>query len=316
MKETQEKRPEKRRSFIVRLALWPLKGKGWRRWARLTVALLVLYNLYACVTMRRPPVWGRVVNMETGRPIAGAEVYVEAAYAVLGPGGPAGPGGSGLGHGTTSASGFFFIPAKGHLVVGPWWTLATGLGVYSPDYVTCATEREGIWARGNSCRPSRYAKVWWLRIPIVGHVCCVAIARAETEEQWRQKCETTIQVRELSRYEHTDQWLLNDLTGYLRKWPEGKDSERFLSALFDTAYLCTPDRIEDDLSSRRLTKADLVMLYKRDMLILEKLRQIPLASPEKKQQMPGLSAKDQKFLEQSVQNLQRYVEETGGSHAR
>jgi len=247
MEETQEKKAEKKRSFIVRLALWPLKGKGWRRWVRVTVAVLALYNLYACVAMRRPPVWGRVVEKETGKPIAGAEVYVQATCAIVGPHGLWGPRASGLGSAVTHQSGFFFIPGGSSFVCTPWWTFETSLVARSQEWVTCAAVREGSSFKGQVQQSGPHIRVQWMKIPIIGHLCLMQMAGATSEDEWKEKCDSTTKVKDWVPEDVAGRWLFDDLVGYLERWPEGEKAKDYYLQLWETANLvpCNPYERED-----------------------------------------------------------------------
>jgi len=325
MNESREARVIPRPGRLRRFLKWWVIRPWWEKALKIGALLVIVYNLLAYVLMWCPPVRGVVVDGDTGLAIGGAEVL----KAAEGPsirslaigGGFFGAKGSC----STDKHGFFSFPAqRGRLTLKEttlsvaWWPIQwiseIHLAVWHQDYVGADSEKAGLWWGRDELKGSNgYCHVSRRRIPVLGYWYRIELKRPENEAEWRAKVGSVAlcfddETRNRRRF--------IDLSGYLERWPEGENAGRFLSALSDTAYLCTPDRIEDDLSSKRLTKADLAMLYERDVLILEKLRQIPSGNPETKQLMPGLSAKDRQFLELSVQNLQRHLEEKGEDHAR
>jgi len=62
-----------------------------------------------------------------------------------------------------------------------------------------------------------------------GYVLTVKMKRATSEEAWRLKCDLTILAKEEGF--GTDEWVFNDLTGYLQRWPDGKKAGVYIMKL-------------------------------------------------------------------------------------
>ena len=205
---------------------------------------------------RCPPVSGVVVDRDTGRPIAGAFVTRQMLgmsrnllYYLGGSGGPTPllPFAGVL----TNPEGRFSFPADRTVmkvsesgdpfiyVYGPDIRQAIRLVVYSPEYIPVRSQEKGFdWKKEewlsldqehtHDMRNPKWKVVGPTGFSVTrsgslwtGYQYRIEMIKAVTEAQWEEKCHETWLLNSLYIPKSiSDEWLLNDLTGYLERWPD------------------------------------------------------------------------------------------------
>ena len=272
---------------------------------------LYCYNLYACETLRRPPVGGQIVDADTGKPVAGAEVCVYLQFSILMPVETADSQGGRVDLAKTDAQGRFFLrPRSGLLWLGddpdngPYnslfglypgkWTNTVVLWVYSPALVTSEL-RDDHPRFFRASYHEYYATATRTRLPLLGYYYTIQIRQAKSEADWEGKCHNTINAAALGVPRSTgDRWLFNDLTGYLEKWPDGEKAGEYMYAALKTGLLFSPDRIKELMREGKLTSKDLKMYRKRNEVLLDLSRKVNYT---------GLSGIDKPFYEHQIDQL-------------
>ena len=263
-----------------RLGRWLVKGSRWGRGVRLLAALVLLYSLYACVTMRRPPIRGVVVDKETGRPVAGAEICGGVGYTVLFPSETADKQRGGGAYCVADGQGRFYLPAMSGVMLWPertgtggWilpnplylvlvkWATSIELIVHSQDYVTVDSKEEARWwkretyrtaegdSRAAAGRPSPVSlgmeRSYWtvkrFRLPVLGYWYRIELVRARTQADWEGKCRLTQLATQRIDSLTADRWIFDDLTGYLERWPKGEKAGVYIVGLGDLGMALYPD---------------------------------------------------------------------------
>ncbi|MEW6758689.1 MAG: hypothetical protein AB1347_10750 [Acidobacteriota bacterium] len=103
----------------------------------------------------------------------------------------------------------------------------------------------------------------------LGYCYRIEMERAETQEQWEAKCAATLSLS--GRYaprEIADEWVFQDLTRYLERWPQGEKAGEYFSSLLSTALLETCESLEEDLRSGTLRRNDAELYLRRNAEIL------------------------------------------------
>ncbi len=217
---------------------------------KLLVALVLLQVLFQW-QRRCPPVRGEVVEHGTGRPVAGAIVHREMmGYSrnflqYIG-GGSTSPLLPWKPRTTDSAGAFRFPTAWTALAADPLMLLygpplRTGISilVYSPDHIPVVSYldgfdpsvHEGRSRSGFAFHLERKGTFW------LGYRYRIEMERAETQEQWEAKCAATLSLS--GRYaprEIADEWVFQDLTRYLERWPQGEKAGEYGLFLIRMAF--------------------------------------------------------------------------------
>lgn len=270
-----------------------------RRWPRrLLIFAVVLLSYLALLAWMRwcPAVSGIVVDAETGAPIAGAEivrvgegpfvisleshVHYETPEALA----------------KTDSHGLFSVSPtlRGNLGVLSFvpygWVNSIALNVYQTDYIP-AEIHENVW--GEYGNPSRYKPTWggWAEATTEkavfmrrhrlfrGYEYRIQLTRPKNEQDWIVKCRHTIFMHD--RYvspEVSEQWLFDDLTVYLERWPGGEKAGDYYVEAWSTATLGTCDLMREELSRGQITPAQLrIRCQRADKIILlsHRLKAIP-----------------------------------------
>lgn len=248
---------------------------------------------------RCPPVSGVVVDRDTGRPIAGAFVTRQMLGMSRNPlyylGGSSGPTPllpfAGV---LTNPEGRFSFPADRTVmkvsesgdpfiyVYGPDIRQAIRLVVYSPEYIPVRSQEEGFdWKKEewlsldqehtHDMRNPKWKVVGPTGFSVTrsgslwtGYQYRIEMIKAVTEAQWEEKCHETWLLNSLYIPKSiSDEWLFNDLTGYLERWPQGEKAAEYYSLVWETAALGGCSYLREELASGELTKAHLRTLCDR-----------------------------------------------------
>ncbi len=193
--------------------------------------------------MGRAPVSGVVLDKETGKPIKGVEVFVEASYYFAYP--AESEQGGAFGRGVSDAKGVFHLSSAGLFKgidktgIPPMYLFVTliwprkidGIEVrlYAKEYVTISVKAP----------VHLYGKRWskngvTVEKKLKGYVLTVKMTRATSEKTWIRKCDATILAAGYVPTEVGQRWVFNDLTGYLERWPHGEKAGGYILSLADT----------------------------------------------------------------------------------
>jgi|GEM_PF-3916609 hypothetical protein len=234
------------------------KLKGCLLWFLIVAIVYVLLTLWAQWT---PPVRGIVVDAETGKPIEGVEIIRQGQGGTIAPTEKEYSWTSCPNNTTTSKDGTFNIPGtlksglKGEIQLTPTvWIDELALYADHREYV-CSNSPYGKthpamvdakkpykptingWEEARS--PYGYAfyerrRLWFFR----GYEYRIRINKADTEEEWRAKCECAMNANfKFMQSEPTDKWLFDDLVGYLERFPDGEKAGRYLIKAINVSLL-------------------------------------------------------------------------------
>ena len=254
-------------------------SKSRLRWVVIAaLAVSCLYAFYMVWVLHYPAIRGVVVDQTTGQAIPGAEIYTTAQGYVF-PQEKAVLDMNGGSHAAVASGGMFSFSGGVGMRWGLFWPLqyvnGAGLEVYAREYMpiefsevnritpgswrptTCEEtfRKEGDWevfssVYGTLKRRRLFLRGWTYRIEMI---------KAVSQEQWEKKCHETELLNSLYvPKEISDEWLFDDLTGYLERWPEGEKAGEHYKLLCETANLvpCNPYE-RDDFVKGRLTRARL-----------------------------------------------------------
>lgn len=241
---------------------------------------------------RTPAVAGKVVDIETGEPIKGADVSVQ----VFGfPSNPiaaiASPpkwqlAGDML---KTDSQGSFSFPSQvppledsgvswwSYILWGPNKQTGIGVNVYTKDHITVASDSEGFewklddfyetYFRGEN--NEKLVTVERERKGERSFEYTIKVKTAKTERDWEIKCKDTILHTGLGR-EPDETWVFNDLVGYLERFPEGEKAGDYVLLLLDRiAHGDSEANIDWGVSSGELDQKAIPILIKRNEKIIE-----------------------------------------------
>ncbi|MGA9750651.1 MAG: carboxypeptidase-like regulatory domain-containing protein [Acidobacteriota bacterium] len=254
---------------------------------------------------RCPPVSGVVVDRDTGRPIAGAFVTRQ----MLGMsrnflyylGGSSGPTPllpfAGV---LTDAGGRFSFPADRTVmkpsesgdpfiyVYGPDIRHGIQLVVYSPEYIPVRSQEEGFdWKKEewlsldqehtHDMRNPKWKVVGPTGFSVTrsgnlwtGYQYRIEMIKAVTEAQWEEKWHETWLLNSLYIPKSiSDQWLFNDLTGYLERWPQGEKAGEYLECALSTGMGASCSYLRSELATGSITIEQLRVYQQRNALLLE-----------------------------------------------
>ena len=248
---------------------------------------------------RTPAVSGKIVDIETGEPIKGADVSVQ----VFGfPSDPiaaiASPpkwqlAGDML---KTDSQGSFSFPSQvppledsgvswwSYILWGPDKQTGIGVNVYTKDHITVASDSEGFewklddfyetYFRGEN--NEKLVTVERERKGERSFEYTIKVKTAITERDWEIKCKDTILHTRLGR-EPDETWLFNDLVGYLERFPEGEKAGDYYKKAWATANLASCSYSKDALERKAITKEQLKTHFnrKKELLFLAKNLKIP-----------------------------------------
>ncbi len=250
---------------------------------------------------RTPAVSGKVVDIETGEPIKGADVSVQ----VFGfPSDPiaaiASPpkwqlAGDML---KTDSQGSFSFPSQvpplkdsgvsplSYIIWGPDEQIGLGINVFSKEHITVSSQTDGfewttdeLYLHGPKQENGENAIiVSRKKIKEHEYQYTIKIKRAVTEMEWESKCGMTILHTGLGM-EPDSEWLFRDLVGYLERYPEGKKAGDYALLLLDRiAKGDSPRNIDEEIDKKYLDKRLAKRIVERNQKILEVTSKI--ASPE------------------------------------
>jgi hypothetical protein len=104
---------------------------------------------------------GRIVDAETGQPLAGAVVVFSWIEYTAGPAGWAGGEFHDAAEGVTGADGAFVIPARSTLTLLPWKKIAREVAIFKPGYGRWRFQGSDEWERlPPRTRTERYNAAW------------------------------------------------------------------------------------------------------------------------------------------------------------
>jgi hypothetical protein len=258
---------------------WWIAGAWWARSSKLLLVAVLLYNLYACAVMRIPPVHGIILDKDTGKPIAGAEIFrVGSSTPFFGLADYPYMGWAPSFTVSDSQGRFFFPAVNGRLgereavwldFLWPFqWIDRVDLAGYHKDYVSFSAYGGGLWH--SYCPPAGddllpYTSVRRRRIPILGLYYMIHLAQPKTKQEWLAK------IYSIPGTGHEDRdasWKFNDLTGYLERWPEGEKAGEYYRLVWGTAAFRSCDYMRQDLANRQLTKDELKLYCERGSRII------------------------------------------------
>jgi hypothetical protein len=283
MNESREELVIPRPGRLRRFLCWWTRGTSWIRAGKVLLTLLVLYNLYACVTLRRPPIHGVVVDAETGQPLAGVEICAAARFTVLVPVETADRQRGGGGLGVTDKKGRFSLPSAScvwwHASEGadepilwgffiPKWMNEIELHVYDSNYMTQNFGAPPSFLIPYFAPPGATPAFHRWRVPFFGYYYKIVLQKPRDESQWRQKSNNTLMASQYLPGAIAQRWLFNDLTGYLERWPEGEKAATYFSALLGTGLIESCETLKQDWGSKEITREALQIYYERNKKIL------------------------------------------------
>jgi hypothetical protein len=248
------------RGRIRRFASWWIQGPWRRRGPRLLLAIFLLYTLYACVTLRRPPIRGVVVDAQTGQPVRGAEVCAIGQATILLPVETATRQLAGRGFARTDAEGTFSMPSchgmpcRDAILFAfiPRWYNATLTTTWAPGHVTAFTLDTNRLPLDGRRDPTHSL----LRLPFYGYRYVIRLERADSHASWKTKCDRTLLAASENPREITDEWVFQDLSRYLQQWPQGEKAGWYLERILETQpYDCESLRekwVHGEISADRL----------------------------------------------------------------
>lgn len=280
----------------------------WGRVGVTVLTLLILEGALQIVFQiqrRCPPISGVIVDRETGKPVPGAFVTRQMLGMSRNPlyylGGSSGPTpllpfASVL----TNPEGRFAFPADRTVmkpsdsgdpfiyVYGPDIRQAIRLVVYSPEYIPVRSQEEGFdWKKEkwlsldmehtHDMRNPRWKVAGPTGFTVErtgslwsGYQYRIEMTKAVTEAQWEEKCHETWLLNSLYIPKSiSDEWLFNDLTGYLERWPQGEKAAEYYKQVWETANLspCNPYE-RDDFARGEISREQLRMYCDRAAKII------------------------------------------------
>jgi hypothetical protein len=263
------------------------------------LAAFSIYMLYMAWVLHYPMLQGIVLDRLTGIPILSAQVYKAAQGSVF-PSEKAVLGMGGEDNVTVPANGVFSFRGGLGLSWGLLWPFQNvdrvAIWVYAKDYIPLelsepdsvsresleggaywhSFKKDGDWeifpsTSGTVKRRRLLGRGWTYRIEMV---------KAVTKEQWVEKCNRTLAFSSdfpSGRYTQCpeDQWVFQDLVGYLDKWPEDEAAPHYMAALLQTGYVASCDYLNKQLISGEISSGTLLLLYKRNQEILRLAEHVP-----------------------------------------
>ena len=171
---------------------WWFKGRWWVKTIKLGALGIVVYNVLAFYVMWCPPVKGVVLDIDTGKPIAGAIVQKSGEGPVMLPAEQERYAEGAEAQALTGPNGRFSLP-PGTVRLGPgqysWlafilpaWFNTVHVRVWQKDYIGVDSSKEGLWwRRDKPYRVKGYCKVKRCRIPILGFRYKILLRKPVTE---------------------------------------------------------------------------------------------------------------------------------------
>jgi hypothetical protein len=300
------------------------KAKGSSSVVRIIRRILLVFVilLICCITAcqvhyykarKTPAVSGRVVDIETGVPIAGADVLV----AIYGfPSNPiaaiASPPRWTLTRAylKTDNKGEFFFPSEipplknagnswwSYAVFGPDRQIGIGVYVFPKDHVTVASRNEGfdwnedpLYLLGPKDEKGKpLINVLRRHNNQSAFEYTLKTKKAESEKEWEAKCASTLlHYQDVAHWESLDEpgktCLFNDLVGYLERYPQGEkagnymEEIRYVVAPLGVSYL---DEHDYSIDKRKVTKKDIELWINRKEQFLALYEKISAPLDKKK----------------------------------
>ncbi len=246
---------------------------------------------------RTPAVSGKVVDIETGEPIKGADVRIEiladfpnyvdktarlsVAEGLL----------------KTDKNGKFSFPSQElsfenmrvslpyYLFLGPPPQAAIGVCVFSKDYITVPSETGGFEWKEDSFFYDGFKGedgkqlIWITREKNIkkGFDYTVQVKKAVTEKDWEEKCRLTLLHTDISG-EPDESFRFNDLVGYLERYPNGEKAGEYIGSLIEHCDTACYDDMKNQTQVQRkkmikllaftllaIDHADHITIYKLNM---------------------------------------------------
>ena len=238
---------------------------------------------------RCPPVSGVVMDRDTGLPVPGAFVSRQMMGANQNP--SSGLGGSSgpepllrFAERTTDEQGRFSFPADKTVLAGGFWEHLLGpdtregirLVVYARDYLPACSEALGFGWTKEEWKAIDWSKgpdTWRVVGPLdfsatrqgsleTSYAYRIALIKAVTQAQWEEKCHETWLLNSLYIPKSiSDEWLFNDLTGYLERWPDGEKAGEYYKQAWETANLSPCNPYEQDDFARGAISKEQMRIY-------------------------------------------------------
>lgn len=290
----------------------------WGKLGIIVLVLIILEGALQIVFQyqrRCPPVSGLIVDRDTGKPIAGALVtrnmLGRSRNPIYGLAGSSGPGAL-LPFTLARSDGqgeFSFPSAKTMMrplqsgdpfiyLYGPDVREGLEVIVYAPDYIPARSHEEGFaWEKEQwltmdvqKTKTSKDPK-WQIYGPTgfavsrkgslrKGYTYRIEMVKAVTEGQWEEKCNATVMLASKYMWGYiANQWLFNDLAGYLERWPEGEKAGEYLRKLIEMAWPIAKGEEAYCYSNPRLetTKEELELALEANRKVQELLPRIDLS---------------------------------------
>lgn len=264
---------------LRRIFMWCMGPWNRRRFRHILLFAIGAYLLFIFIALWCPPIRGVVLDAQTGKAIPTIQIHAwPEGFFMLGVENTVLEGKQATA--STDSKGRFFVAGS---VVRPAPGRAGFLDVFSPlQWLTHV--KLAVWAPGYGTRlikiPSYALLPWWtksdaqqglraqrLRLPVWGFYVRLALAKPQSEEEWRKQCSMTIQAHDEGYA--SDEWLFNDLTSYLERWPEGEKAAQFFDALLHTAMMGSCEYITESYRKGELSAIDLRTHMERQRVILE-----------------------------------------------
>lgn len=199
---------------------------------------------------RTPAVSGKVVDIETGQPIAGADVMVVIHGFPSDPAAAVASSGVFIAGGDlkTDSEGKFLFASQtprikdsgttlmSYIFWGPEKQIGIEVNVFSKEHITAASKTEGLdWKEDpffesgyEGKNGDRFVRVSRKKQLKGEYQYLIETKKAVTEKEWQLKCHDTL----LSCHDPEqkgDEWLFNDLVGYLERFPDGEKAGEYLN---------------------------------------------------------------------------------------
>lgn len=233
---------------------------------------------------RTPVVSGKVVDIETGEPIKGADVDCSVFGNSNDPLTLASPRNLGIVESCvkTNGNGEFTFPSQRPMPIGvSWWSYyiwgpdtQTGIMVFvhSKDYLTVKSNSEGFNWTDDPCVanefPDKAALAVVQRKGDVKHgfEYTIKIKRAVTEEEWKRKCRETLEFTR-SSIEPDETWRFEDLVGYLERFPDGEKAGEYLIKLCDIVIPLGRDFLDNPIYYKASNEQIRIWVYRKNKVL-------------------------------------------------
>jgi len=259
------------------------------------IVVLMLCSISACqvhyyMARRTPAVSGKVVDIETGQPIAGADVMVVIHGFPSDPAAAVASSGVFIAGGDlkTDSEGKFLFASQtprikdsgttlmSYIFWGPEKQIGIEVNVFSKEHMTAASKTEGLdWKEDpffeigyegkNGDRLVRVSRKKQLKGE---YQYLIETKKAVTEKEWQLKCHDTL----LSCHDPEqkgDEWLFNDLVGYLERFPDGEKAGEYLKLAWQGNQILCPNCAIEEYKKGNLTKEQLNIDYKRACKLIQ-----------------------------------------------